>query len=139
MLTSGYRGRKRAYYYDSSVRGFCVAVSEKGRKLFLVYRKVQGIPERISIGTWPELAVEAARRQALRIIGQIANERIQPKKSAAPSARRPLGELFEQYLALHARPYKKPRSYAEDSNNFRRYLSGWRNRKLSSIRRRDIQ
>lgn len=132
-------GRKRTYYYDSNVRGFCVAVSEKGRKLFVLYRKVQGRPERISIGTWPEVPVEAARREAKDLIGQIIRGENPAEQRRTARGEMTVGELFHQYLDLHARPHKKPRSVSEDENNFRRYLTPWENRKLSTIYRRDVQ
>lgn len=138
-LASAPPGQKRSYYYDSNVRGFCVAVSEKGRKLFVLYRKVQGRPERISIGTWPELPVEAARREAQNLIGQIIRGENPAEQKRTARGEMTLGELFQQYLELHARPHKKPRSVSEDLNNFRRYLAPWEKRKLSTIHRRDVQ
>jgi integrase len=50
-----------------------------------------------------------------------------------------LGNLFDRYLELHAKPHKGPRSVAEDEALFRRYLETWRNRRLSETRRRDVE
>src|SRR5262249_5435024 len=56
--------QKRAYFYDTQVRGLALAVDPTGRKTFLLYRKVKGRPERVKIGAYPEMSIEGARTQA---------------------------------------------------------------------------
>lgn len=44
-------------------------------KTFLVYRRVEGRPERITIGRFPAVKIEQARTEAMRINGAIAERR----------------------------------------------------------------
>src|SRR4051794_8725415 len=64
---------QRAYHYDTCVRGLAVAVSPAGRKTFVLYRKIAGHPERISIGPYPDLSIEQARGKASELNAVIAN------------------------------------------------------------------
>ena len=41
---------KRAYYHDTKVKGLVVSVTSKGVKSFMVYRWINGRPERITLG-----------------------------------------------------------------------------------------
>lgn len=58
------RKGKRGYHYDETVPGFGVAVTDKGTKTFFFYRKIGGVPKRITLGHFPDMPVEAARRKA---------------------------------------------------------------------------
>ncbi len=58
------RKGKRGYHYDEAVPGFGVAVTDKGTKTFFFYRKIGGVPKRITLGHFPDMAVEAARQKA---------------------------------------------------------------------------
>ena len=63
---------KRSYYYDEKVRGLGVAVTDKGTITFIVYRKVDGRPERITLGRYPDLSIENARGLASETNAQIS-------------------------------------------------------------------
>ena len=41
---------RRAYYYDTKAKGLVVGVTDTGTKSFLIYRWVDGRPERITLG-----------------------------------------------------------------------------------------
>lgn len=131
-------GVKRVYYADTQTRGLRLAVYASSAKSFLLYKKVQGRPERIFIGQWPDVTVEQARKQADQMNGQIA-QGINPADARRQTRLEgTFGNLFERYLELHAKPHKQLRSVAEDEANYRRYLSGWATRRLSSITRHDV-
>jgi len=55
---------RRSYLYDAEVSGFGVAVTAKGTKTFFLYRKIGGVPKRVTLGHFPSMSVEAARRKA---------------------------------------------------------------------------
>ena len=59
-------------YYDSKIRGLGVSVTSKGTKTFIVYRKISGKPERITLEKFPDLSVENARHMAENVNNQIA-------------------------------------------------------------------
>ena len=41
------------YHYDTKVRGLGIDISSTGTRTFIVYRKVQGRPERLTLGRYP--------------------------------------------------------------------------------------
>src|SRR5438034_1373280 len=97
------RNGQRAYFYDRSIRGLAVAVSPLGKKTYILYRKIAGRPERVTIGPCADLSVEQARKRAEEMNGAIA-------LGANPAAKRrtvrdemSLGELFETFLELYAK------------------------------------
>ena len=52
------------YYYDLKVQGLGIGVGATGKKSFILYRKINGRPERITLGRYPDLAIEQARGKA---------------------------------------------------------------------------
>ncbi len=129
---------KRHYYYDTKTHGLCLAVSPTGNKTFLVYRKIQGKPERITLGRYPDLSLEHARAQAHTLNAAIAEGRNPNEERREAKAEWTLSDLFERYLEQYAKPHK--RSWKEDQAQFRRYLAEtWGGHKLSSLRRDEIQ
>jgi len=128
---------KRATYHDAKIRGLILRVTSQGTRTFQVYRKVNGRPERVTIGTFPGVTVEQARKQAAEVNATIAKGENPNAKRRALRAEMTLHELFDLYLERHAKVHK--RSWQEDQAQYTRYLKPWANRKLSSIRKSDVQ
>ena len=57
----------RSYYYDTKIRGLGIAITSAGSKSFIVYRWVDGKPERVTLGRYPDISIEQARRKASEI------------------------------------------------------------------------
>lgn len=129
--------RGRTYYYDEPTPGLCVMVTDKGARSYYVYRKVNGRPIRVRLGGTDELSLEHARKRAFALMGGIAEGKDPQAEKVARRSEMTLGELFTLYLEQHAKPHK--RSWKSDQENFDRYLADWKNRKLSSIRRAEVQ
>ncbi len=127
---------KRAYYYDTKIKGLSIAVTDKGTKTFLVYRKINGKPERISIGHYPDMSLDDARAQAHEINAAIARGE-NPNAERRKDKEWTLGHLFELYLKHYAKAHKK--TWQEDEAQYRRYLLAWGERRLSSIQKTDLQ
>jgi len=128
---------KRAYYYDNKVAGLGLAITPAGRKTFIVYRKIAGKPERITLGYFPDISINDARAQAHQINADIAQGINPNAQRRAARAEQTLGDCFQQYLDYHAKPHK--RSWQQDEAQFQRYLQTWAKRKLSSIHKQDVQ
>jgi integrase len=128
---------KRVYYYDSKTHGLALGITAKGTKTFVVYRKINGKPERITLGRYPDLSVEEARAKAHDVNAAIARGDNPNAVRRAKNAEWSLAELFGEYLEKHAKPHK--RSWREDEAQFRRYLPTWHERKLSSLSKVEIQ
>src|SRR5688572_7304415 len=64
---------KRDTYHDSKTPGLVLRVTDTGGKTFSHFRRVPGgEPERNTIGRYPDVSVENARRRATEINAQIA-------------------------------------------------------------------
>lgn len=128
---------KRHYYYDTKVRGLGISITSNATKSFIVYRWVNGKPERITLGRHPDLSIEQARRMASEVNANIAKGENPNDKRRADRAEITFGGLFNEYLECHAKLHKK--AWKEDEAQYKRYLTGWSKRKLSSIKKTDIQ
>lgn len=133
---------KRVYYHDSKTKGLVVAVTDKGTKSFVVYRWVKGRPERITLGRYAVgmakgLTIEQARKAALDTNLAIAKGENPAEKKRLARGEMTLGALFADYMEKHSEVHNrrpdKPRSH------FRLYLAHWGARKLSHLKRADIQ
>ncbi len=127
---------KRAYYYDTKINGFGMAVTDKGSKTFLVYRKINGKPERITIGRYPDISLDEARAQAHDINAAIARGE-NPNAARRKDKEWTLTYLFSLYLDNYAKAHKK--TWQEDAAQYQRYLEDWGARRLSSLKKADIQ
>ena len=133
-------GDERVVIHDSEVKGFSIRIS-RGARTFYLYRWIGGRPQRIRLGTYPELTPEAARRLAEKSNGEVA----QGKDLAAERRRRrqpnrtdpTLGELFDHALEQHWKP--TCRTWEEQNRLFERYTpAGWKSRRLSTIAKVDV-
>jgi integrase len=134
---------KRCSYYDTKSRGLGVCIFPSGKKTFFVYRKIDGKPERIKIGDikgsgdLKTLSIENIRDKADAINALIGEGGNPAQNKRLGKAELTLGELFEEYLKRHAKLHKS--SWREDERQYNYYLLPWKQRKLSSIRKTDIQ
>ncbi|SEL56929.1 tyrosine-type recombinase/integrase [Nitrosovibrio tenuis] len=126
----------RVVYYDDKARGLCIMVAPR-TKTFYVLRKHQGKTERILIGRYPDTTIEQARNRAGQINSELDAGRNRNDVKRQRRAELTLGELHTIYMERHAKTRNRKPENAE--NNYRRYLSEWANRKLSEIKRSEVQ
>jgi integrase len=127
---------KRVYYYDIKTRGLGMSVTNNGTKTFIVYRKVNGKPERVTLGRYPDMTIEQARGKAAAINAAIAQGDNPADQHRAKRAEMTLEDLKNEYLTRCADFNKRP---DKPRNNYRLYLSHWDKRKLSSIKAHEVQ
>ena len=125
------------YHYDTKVRGLGIGISSTGTRTFIVYRKIQGRPERLTLGRYPDLSIEQARNKATEANAQIAKGENPNDLKREARKEMSLGDLFIDYLEKHAKLHKK--SWQSDEEQFNRYMQAWSKKKLSSLEKRDIQ
>jgi integrase len=130
-------GGKITVYHDTTKQGLKLLVRPTGIKTFVLYRKIKGRPERITIGRFPEVTIEQARNQVDALNAKIAVGINPNEEKRGMRTEMMLYDLFTRYIERYAKVHKK--SWQEDIDQFHRYLKDWRNRKLSSIRRVHIQ
>src|SRR5579864_8224884 len=126
---------QRAYAYDLQVRGLAIAVSPAGRKTFVLYRKVNGRPERVNIGVYPDMSIEQARGEAQGLNSAITRGDNPADKRRTLSAEDTLGTLWDKYYEEYA---KSKRTAEKIKGMYQLYLSAWQLRKLSTITHSDV-
>lgn len=130
---------QRATYHDTKTLGLQVRVTSSGVKTFCVFRKVNGTPERITLGRYPDLTPEQARKKAAEVNATIAKGDNPADKLRAARAEMIFADFWKEYLERYARVRKKPRTVEEDEKTYRNYLSTLAGRKLSKIEKADCQ
>ena len=132
----GVKGRTvKDTYRDATTPGLWLTVYSTGRKVFSYVARVGGRVGRFTVGKWPDLTVEAARLAVKKLAGEIARggnpmaDRNRTRQEAT------LGEVFAAYLAHAQGRLKSWRAYEEV---YLRYLSAWKTRRISTIRRGDV-
>ena len=129
---------KRAYYYDTKTPGLGVSVTDTGTKSFIVYRWIKGRgPERITLGRYPGITVEQARREAAKINGAIAAGRNPADDLRARRGDWSLEQLFKDYVEHYAKLHTK--TWADTEANFRRYLAPFATKKISQLHAVEVQ
>jgi Arm domain-containing DNA-binding protein/integrase-like protein len=128
---------KRLYVYDTKVRGLELMVTEQGTKSFKVYRKLNDKPVRVTLGRYPQLTIENARKEAQKILAEMnvgKNPNEEKKKLRAETT---FGEMFSMYMERYSKQRKKTWKY--DERDVPRFLGHWFQRKLSAITKQDVQ
>lgn len=128
---------KRTYYRDAKEKGLIVDVRASGSKTFYLYKKIKGKPERIFLGAFPDFTIESARRDASILRGQIAEGKNPQEKKRQIRNEMTFGDLFSAYMERYSKLTKK--SWIYDEREVPKFLSSWFKRKLSDIRRSEIQ
>lgn len=125
------------YHYDTEVKGLGIGIGKTGTKTFIFYRKINGSPERLTLGRFPDLTVEQARGKASAINSARAKGENPAQVRRAGKAEYTFADLFSEYLERHSKPNKK--TWAEDESQFNNYLSKpLGSKKLSAIDRASV-
>jgi integrase len=129
---------KRNTYLDSKTAGLQLRITAKGIVTFSVYRRTKGGgPERITLGRYPDMTIEQARRKAAGINSDIANDLNPGEVKRGRKAELIFATLFSEYLERHSKLNKK--TWAEDKSKYDTYLAKpLGNKKLSAIDRSSI-
>lgn len=125
------------YHYDLKVQGLGIGIGKSGKKTFILYRKINGRPERLTLGPYPGLTIEQARGKASEMNAAIANGANPAEVKRGRDAELTFGELFNQYIERHAKQNKS--TWQEDQQRFGQYLEGPLSRKkISQINRQIV-
>ena len=134
---------KRAVYHDKKTTGLQIRVSSTGAKTFCIYRRVKGgQPERITLGRFPEMTIEQARKKAAEINAEIENGASPAKVRRAHREEPTFGEVFEQFILGKRKRDGRPlsdRTRRDYRDSIRIHLSKIKDLKLSRIGRDDVK
>ncbi|MFG0333744.1 MAG: tyrosine-type recombinase/integrase [Maioricimonas sp. JB049] len=126
----------RVYWYDDRSPSLCLCVTHTGARTFYSYRKIDGKPVRLRLGSFPDMSVENARKACEAAAGDIARGQNPHEQKKARREEWSLGDLWDWYLKRHAKPHVK--SWREEHGLWKRYLADWAGRRLSDLSRDDV-
>lgn len=117
---------KRSTVHDSKATGLQIRVTSSGAKTFSLYRRTKGgEPERITLGQYPNMTIEQARKQAAQynLVIESGENPAKAKRKArtAADSELTLRQAFDRYVSDYLTPHGKKTS-ADMQNNFARYL-----------------
>lgn len=127
---------KRVFYYDDKVRGLTILIAAK-TKTFYLLRKHQGKTERILLGRYPDTTIEQARIRASQTNGELDSGLNRNEVKRLRRAELTLNDLHQVYMDRHA--LARNRRPENAISNYRLYLSHWGTKKLSEIKRTEVQ
>jgi len=129
---------KRDTYHDTKVSGLHLRISSTGIKTFSVFKRIRsGNPERITLGRYPDMTIDQARRKTMEINLAISDGRNPAEAKRKLRSELRFSGLFEEYLERHSKPKKK--TWTEDLGKYKNHIEKpLGKRKLSEIDRAAI-
>ena len=129
-IKTGQSAQKK--YYDDNLKGFGVRVTSGGTKAFFVEKLINRKLNRITIGRYPEISPDMARKKATELLGQIAMGKDPVAEKRAQSMREiTLNEVFQEYL--QTRKTLKPKTINNYTHMIDKAFSTWKNKPILSI------
>jgi len=124
-------------YWDTDLKGFGVRITASGIRSFILQARIHGRERRMTLGRFPGMTAELARKKAKTLIGEIAsggdpvaNKQREKLKSVT------LEEAFADYIKIKD---LKP-STIEDMNRALDYtFEAWKKKPLHKITRRMVE
>ncbi|HCE5421670.1 TPA: integrase family protein [Legionella pneumophila] len=130
IIKDGQSAQKK--YYDDNLKGFGVRVTSGGTKAFFVEKLINKKLSRITIGRYPEISPDMARKKATELLGQIAMGKDPVAEKRAESIRAiTLNEVFNEYLKT--RKTLKPKTISNYSHIINKAFTSWKNKPILSI------
>jgi integrase len=122
----------QTFYRDSELKGFAVRVTAGGSKAFVLEKRINRKLKRITLGRYPEITVEMARKEAQKYLGEIATG-IDPiaKRQQIAAERKTLAQVWQDYRAVKS--YLKPKTYRQYEMYLNGELADWLHKPLNTI------
>jgi integrase len=130
--------RRRVTYHDTQQEGLTLRVTHTGSKTFIVRCRINGVPEYKTLGKFPALTVENARKASQDFLGRVARGENPSQDRRNKKAGMTLDEGFSIYMDKHIRPRRAERTIQEYERMYRLHASTLSNRKLSAISYQDV-
>ncbi len=128
---------KRTYYYDNKLPGLGIMIFPTGTKTFFLYKRVDGKPDKIKLGRFPDMHPEQAFNAAYKLMNDISDGVNPNQQKKNLRAEMIFEDLFTKYLNEHAKVRKS--SWKEDLGYYNRHLTSLNSKKISDLQRSDIE
>ncbi|MFZ4539349.1 tyrosine-type recombinase/integrase [Propionivibrio sp.] len=127
---------KRVVYLDSKTTGLQLRVTATGAKTFSIYRRIKGgQPERVTLGRFPAMTIEQARKLAARVNAEIEEGSNPAQVKRVMKGEPTFAELFKEYGERHG---CKKLSWHTDQCNYANHLQSLAPLKVTTIKREAI-
>ena len=134
---------QRAVYLDAKATGLQIRVTPTGAKTFSVYRRIKGgRPERVTLGCFPTMSIEQARKFAARVNAEIEEGSSPAKVKRAHRAEPTFAEVLKLFIPAKKKRNGQPlseRTKRDYQDSVRLHLSKLQSLKLSQIGRDDVR
>lgn len=129
----------RTTYHDVGVDGLVLVIYPSGARTFHVYKRLpnSGKSVKPKIGKFPDMSIEIARKTALTILSEISLGRNPTDQKRADKEQLTLGALFDRFIDEHGKHHCV--TWKAMSDGFNRYFGDWRNKKVSTISKSEVQ
>jgi len=132
-------GKLYVIHYDSEVAGFGLRVTARGARSFIVNYRAHGVERRLTIGSFPDWKVPAAREEAKRIKRLVDQGRDPMGERHEERAAPAVNDLCDRYLEEHA-VRKREGSRRADESLIRQWIRPeLGKRKVYDVRHTDIE
>lgn len=119
--------------YDTEVKGFGVRITAAGAKSFIINYYVDGRERRLTIGSYPDWTIFAARNEAKALKMEIDRGNDPLAKRVGDREAPTVSDLWDAYREKHL-PTKRKRSADDDAGMWRTYiLPRFRNIKVAAL------
>lgn len=124
--------KDQIFYRDSEVKGFALRITSAGTKSFVVEKIIGKKVRRITLGKYGSLTTETARKEAQKLLGQIASGKDPiADKQAAKIREVTLKEVYTGYLKT--RKSLKPKTIYDYNRVVNIAFAHWLQKPLTSI------
>ncbi len=124
-------------FRDSALPGFALRIGSGGTKAFFVEKRVNGRNRRKTLGRYPEVTCEQARKLALKHLSQMAQGKDPAREAMAMRARKvTLKEVFDDYLKNHTD--LSPSTIHDYTRFMKGEFKDWQTFPIVSIKKDDI-
>jgi len=122
----------QAFVRDSELKGFAVRVTSTGAKSFILEKRIDGKVKRLTLGRYPELTVEQARKEAHKLLGHIAVGRNPPAEKKYKALQgTTLEQAFSDFITV--RKNLKPRTLYDYQRVMNVVFADWQTKAMLDI------
>jgi len=122
----------QAFYRDASIPGFGLRVTSGGAKSFIIEKRIKGRVKRVTIGRYGNLTVPQARKEAMKLLGEVAiGKDPQAERRSEHAKGTTLQEAFDDYIL--SRKDLKASTVHDYHRSIEKSLSNWLSKPLTEI------